>query len=114
LTLSTSLFLLLFILHNITHTYTQDTHSLLSSPITHCGYFYFFSFFFSNFFSFQLQEQATEKRKLLEDTCIRGETELKAAHHLEVEKMKNKLERHIQTMLRSAAADEGFDLGKER
>ena len=50
---------------------------------------------------------------LLEDTCIKGETELKAAHHLEVEKMKNKLERHIQTMLRSAAADEGFDLGKE-
>ena len=60
----------------------------------------------------QLQEQATEKRRALEDACIKSEADLKESHRKDVDKTKIKLEKHIQTMLRSAAHDEGFALGK--
>jgi hypothetical protein len=58
-----------------------------------------------------LQEQAIEKRKLLEETCLKGEKELMLSYETNLHRKKEEHEANIQQMLNKAAKDEGFVIG---
>jgi hypothetical protein len=75
----------------------------------------FFLFNFLKIFMFlQLQEQAVEKRHLLEETCRKSEEELIQCYNDDIENKKKELEAQLQNMLTKAARDEGFVIGEDK